>query len=233
MSDILRKQILHERNRLRDPQQKLDENWLTELIGKKAVAAIRLDAELRAKTEIRRRGIVVPPWPHEPREDHLGLTEEGLDYWRAVREAVGNEPEAKRFEPSWAAKRIRKIKLKTPKRISFVAGHILFEPRLSKRERFIASLQTLVEAYERLPASEQAKFTTENAPEIGGLRFPHPIPLAQWHSAVRVYQRAAKAAAAIQSCATREAWLDGLDKAAGRNTGSYRLGGRLRLGTEE
>lgn len=227
MSDILRKQILHERNRLEDPHASVNEKWLTELLGASAVQAIIGDAARRTDVELQLRGIVVPPWPLDPTDAELGLSDEGLAYWDAVRKARANEPEVRRFEPSWAHQRIRKLKLKLPKRIRFVAGHVLFEPKLDKRESYIAHLNNLAEAYHRLPASEQGKFTTDYGPEMASLRFPQPVVLAQCERARAAYRIATQAEAAVRAEVTRQAWLDGLDKALGRRTGGFKVGGRV------
>jgi hypothetical protein len=225
--------MLHERNRLADPQASVNEKWLTELLGEPAVRAILADAKHRGDAKLKLMGIVVPPWPHEPRDQELGLSDEALAYWNAVRQAKAREPELKRFEPSWARQRIRKLKLRMPKRLRFVAGHVVFEPKLSERESFVASLSAIAEAYEQLPENERAKFTTCLAPEMAGLRFPQPVQLAQVAAAKAAYKIAADAANAVRSEVTRQAWLDGLDKAIGRNTGGYKVGGRLRVENDD
>lgn len=227
MSDLLRKQILRERNKLTDITNSVNEDWVIELIGASAVREIKADAERRADAELFRSGIFVPPCPHYPQTNALGLSSAAQAYWTLVEEARSAEPPLNWYKPVAIMRRLTKVKLRVPKQIKLIAGHMVFTPKLNKRDEFIAGLHRVVDAYERLPRSEQSKFTTDGAPEIGGLRFPRPVAFAEADKARIAYQKAASDADAVRAKVTRQAWLDGLDRAVCRNTGSYKIGGRL------
>jgi hypothetical protein len=206
----------------------VDEVWVTQLIGERAVQEIKADATRRADAELARKGIEVPTYANAPQPANLYLSDAALSYWNAVEEAQKAEPELRWYKPVAIMRRLTKIKLRMPKQIVIVGRHIAFTPKLNKRDQFVADLQRIVEAYERLPDSERAKFTTDGAPEMGGLRFPRPIRLAEADNTQAVYRKAAREVDAIRAKATRQAWLDGLDKALGRGARGYNVGGRVR-----
>lgn len=223
MTDIFRKQLQRVRKKLDDPSVEIDEEWIEQLIGSEAVRDIKTDVERRFDAEVERCGIVLQPIP----KADLNLSAAGLDYWNEVQSMSRKEPRRRAYEPSWAAKKLRKVKVKLPKQITFVGGLIAFQPKLNARERFIASLQDLVRRYEELPVSEKAKFTTDLAPEMGSLRFPQPLMLAQQRRAMEVRSKALARIGAIRRQATLDAWRAGMDKALGRGTGGYKISGRV------
>lgn len=225
MTSIHQAQLILARQELEFKDRSIDESWIEQLIGSREVADIREEIERSVAAEVRLRGISLPPLP----KVQLDLSAAGSSYWNAVQDYMRKEPKRSSFEPSWAHRRIRKLRLKMAKKVALLPGGLVaFSPALSRRESFIAELQRLAQNYECLPSSEQAKFTRDLAPHLGGLIFPQPIAVAQRERARMLRASASREIAEIRADITWSAWRDGLDRAiAGQRR--YKIGGRVGL----